>query len=120
MGKLLAESLRTAGAKAETHDDHFPADAPDEQWLDHAGKAGWIVLTKDKAIRRRPNERQALLASKVSAFVFTAGDISGDDMRKIIVNNLGKIAGLAVRTKPPFIAKITRSGDVALYEKKES
>jgi hypothetical protein len=33
---------------------------PDEVWLRDAGANGWIVLTKDDAIRRRPAEREAL------------------------------------------------------------
>ena len=35
-----------AGVNAITHDSLFSQDTPDEEWLTHAGKAGWIVLTK--------------------------------------------------------------------------
>jgi PIN like domain len=38
-----------------------PAGAPDTAWLPVIGQAGLVVLTRDKRIRSRPLERQALL-----------------------------------------------------------
>jgi PIN like domain len=36
---------------------------PDTVWLEQVGRAGWVALTKDDAIRRRPAELQALVAT---------------------------------------------------------
>jgi hypothetical protein len=72
--------LREAGAKVEVHDDHFTAECEDEEWLEAVGAHGWLVLTKDKYIRRRPSERRALEDAKVAAFVLTAGRVSGTEM----------------------------------------
>jgi hypothetical protein len=47
----------------EVHDDHFAPDAPDAVWLRVVGERGWVVLTKDERIRRRPLEREALLTA---------------------------------------------------------
>ena len=40
-------------------------------WLEQAGRTGWVALTKDDAIRRRPVELQALAAHGVRAFCLT-------------------------------------------------
>lgn len=50
-----------------------PEGAKDPQWLPVVGKAGLVVLTRDKRIRRRPLEREALLTSGVRACFQTTG-----------------------------------------------
>lgn len=96
------------------HDDHFPPAAKDEEWLTHAGRNGWIVLTKDHRIRYRNLERTALMSAGVGAFVLTAGDLNGDEMAKIFVKALPAISKFLAKHRKPFIAKITRSGSVSM------
>lgn len=81
----MAEALRAAGATVELHRDHFAPDAPDVEWLTEAGRRGWVVLTKDDAIRRNPLERRALLAANVRAFILTSQSMSGPDMADLVV-----------------------------------
>src|SRR5262249_51331803 len=49
-------ALRAAGAIVEAHADHFAQDASDDEWLAAVGTRGWIVITKDTAIRHRGTE----------------------------------------------------------------
>lgn len=65
--RKVVDALRAAGARVESHAEHFDADAPDEDWLMQAGRNGWVVLTKD-ALQERPIELQALAAARVRAF----------------------------------------------------
>jgi hypothetical protein len=117
MGRQIAVALSEAGVKTITHDSVFQEqDTPDDVWLARAGSEGWIVLTKDKLIRRRPLERQALIASGVRAFVFTGGNLSGVEMRESIIAALPRILRVAESTPPPFIARITGSGSVAVID----
>ena len=120
MGRKIAAALIAAGVKAITHDSVFQEeDTPDDVWLSRAGSEGWIVLTKDKLIRKRPIERHALLASGVRAFVFTGGNLSGVEMAESIIGALPRILRVVENTSPPFIARITGSGDVAVIESSE-
>lgn len=74
------------------------------------GARGWVVLMKDKRIRRIALEREALLRSGVRAFVLTAGNLRGPDMAQVFVMNLRRIVHIA-RTHPaPFIAAVTNAG----------
>jgi len=115
LGKIVvAEALRKAGANVEVHDDHFSQDVADEKWLEAAGKNGWVVLTKDRRIRFRATERQALINAGVKAFVLTAGDIDGPSMAAVFVKALPVILRFAGKHPPPFIATVTRSSSVKL------
>jgi predicted nuclease of predicted toxin-antitoxin system len=105
----VAEALRAAGATVELHRDHFADDAPDVEWLAEAGRRGWVVLTKDDAIRRNPLERRALLTANVRAFILTSQNMSGPDMAGLVVRFLPTIETLARSGKQPFIALVTRS-----------
>jgi hypothetical protein len=105
----VAEALKKMGATVEIHHDHFADDAPDLEWLAEVGRRGWVVLTKDDAIRRNPLERQALIAADVRAFILTSQNMSGPDMAELMTRLFSRIEKLARATPPPFIALVTRS-----------
>lgn len=84
----------------------------DVEWLTVAGAEEWIVLTRDKHIRLREIERDALVASKVAAFVFTGGNASGVETTEAIVAALPRMAKHLNVVKPPFICRVTASGHV--------
>ena len=93
--KIVSGALRQAGAQVEIHDDHFPPDAPDEDWLREAGRQRWVVLTKDRGIRYRAPALAAIRASDVRMFVLTAGDLQGPEMAAIFAKALSRIARVA-------------------------
>lgn len=71
--------------------DKFPVGVSDEDWLVEAGEQGWVVLTKDQAIARRPNEMLALTRSGVRAFVLTAGEMTGEEQARLFSRFLPKM-----------------------------
>ena len=115
--KLLAQSLLDNDEKVIVHDDLFAQDTIDEVWLEEAGKKNWIVLTHDTKIRYRKSETDALLAHDVRAFVLTAKKLTGKEIAGVIVKALPRIKKLISKTPAPFIAHITRSGDVKIKPK---
>lgn len=80
LGKAVANALRVAGANVQVHDDHFAQAAQDEDWIPRVAAQGWVILTKDKNIRRRPSEREALLMSSARIFTLSSGNMRGADM----------------------------------------
>ena len=94
LGKRVPAALRAAGADVRVHVDHFTQGTPDVDWLLRAIRGHrWVVLTKDKNMRRRPLEIAALMEAGLRVFAVTAGNLTGE--------------------KPgPFIARITRTGQV--------
>ena len=111
----MADILRAADLKVEVHDDHFAQDAPDSEWLAAAGKNNWIVITRDERIRYRAAEKQAIRRAKVRAFVLAAqGDLRAEMLAQNFLKAVRKVRRIVEQQKPPFIAKISRSGDVSL------
>ncbi len=115
--RIVPEALRSAGAPVEIHDDHFPQDARDEAWLAEAGRRDWVVLTKDKNLRYRAVETQALMTAKVRAFVLTArGDLSGPEIAQIFVKALPAMRRVCATVTPPFIAHVSRDSNVSVVK----
>jgi predicted nuclease of predicted toxin-antitoxin system len=98
----------------QIHDEHFRQDATDVEWLHEVGQRGWVVLTKDEKIRRRAHERKALMQAGVRAFVLVAGNLSGPEMAAAFVQALPAIHRFLARHNPPFIARVTRGGEVSM------
>lgn len=96
------------------HDDHFPQDAEDETWLADVGARDWLVITKDKNIRRRPLERRALERAKVGAFFVSGGNMTGTQMAALLEKQLMAMIRFAARTTRPFLAAVSDSGVRAL------
>jgi len=93
-----------------------PEGARDSQWLPVVGKAGLVVLTRDKRIRRRPLERQALLASGVRACFQTAGgQLSLFEQLQLWLRHWSEIESLVEEEPGPWLASVTRVG-VRIFE----
>jgi hypothetical protein len=73
----LADALRSHNIAFIALHDRFPIDVSDEEWLRVASNEGWIVLSRDKRIRRKPNELAALQSSKVATL---ADPLSGSTL----------------------------------------
>jgi hypothetical protein len=76
------------------------------------GSNAWVLLTTDKRIRYNFLEKRALEQSAVREFVFASGNMSGQDMAAALEFALPKMRRLCRKLKPPFVAAITRTGEV--------
>lgn len=75
------------------------------------------MITRDERIRYRIAEKQAIRRAKVRAFVLAAqGDLRAEMLAEICLKALPKIRQLVKQWKPPFVAKISRAGDVTVLE----
>lgn len=112
--RAILNSLQEAGIGYERYGSHFSPGISDDQWLPLVGREGWLLITVDKNIRYNELERRALMRFRVRAFVFTSGNLSGDDMAKLLVTAFPKMERICRRHDPPFVASITKSGAVHL------
>jgi predicted nuclease of predicted toxin-antitoxin system len=115
LGKSVGVALRQSGLQVELHSDHFADDADDQTWITVVGQRGWVVLTKDKAILTRPIELQAVIAAKVRMFRLPSGNMTGEDMGRVFVNNRLKMGRFMKKHPPPFIARVSASGVAMVY-----
>jgi predicted nuclease of predicted toxin-antitoxin system len=110
-GKLVAEALHAAGANVVVHDEVFEQNAKDVEWLAEAGRRGWIVLTKDAAIRRNPHERAMFHAAQVRVFTLARRNLIGAEMATLFVKALTGMSKRAANTPAPFVFSISRGGE---------
>ncbi len=107
--RKVVEAPRGAGARVESHADHFEPDAPDDEWLTVVGAREWVVPTKD-SLRARPNEMRAVAAANVRVFILTRRNLSGDEMASQFVSHLGAMIRLTKRQPAPFVATLSGRG----------
>ena len=85
LGKhVIAEALRASGAVVKVHDDHLPATAPDEDWIELAARKGWLAVTKDRNIRYRAAELEAIRDHGAMVLVVRATNATGKDIADIL------------------------------------
>ncbi len=106
------EALVQNGIHHERHGMHFSPGTEDSVWLPFVGEKGWILLTKDKRIRFNDLEKQAVIANRVREFYFTSGNFNGQEMAALLVVALPEMFRLCRKHRPPFIASLTKAGNV--------
>lgn len=108
----LGDALMELGIPFIPHHERFAPACPDEEWLEVAGKEGWIVLTRDKNIRRKPNELRAFREHGVIAFVLTGGDATAADTAALVTELYPKMMRRVKGTKPPAMFTLTMGGNI--------
>ena len=73
-----------------------------------------MLLTKDKKIRFNELEKSAIRRNRVREFYFASGNYSGAEMADMLVAALRDMARFCRRYDPPFIASISKAGNVGL------
>lgn len=117
LGKhIIAERLRSEGIWVEVHDDHLPLDAPDEEWIALVGRRGWLAITKDKNVRYRTAELEAIRRHSARVIVIRMKNATGSEIAEVLVKGRQRMARFASKTPAPFVAGIYKSGTVKDYE----
>jgi PIN like domain len=91
-----AEALKAAGYDARQPEEF--RGAKDVDWLPKVGEARWVVITKDKNIRRNQLEIDAFLNAGVRAFVITAGNVNREDQVTLLLRVMPKLLRICRRS----------------------
>jgi len=116
LGKRVTSALREYGFAVVAFTDHFEDGASDEEWIAKAASERWVVLTKDAAVRRRPNERLAIRNSGLRVFTLARGNWTSDEMSAAFVAAARRISNLLKKNPGPFIARITKAGELSVVD----
>lgn len=82
--------------------------AKDVEWLAEAGQRGWIVLTKDAAIRRNPHEKEMFRAARVRVFALARRNLIGAEMAALFAKAQPGMVKRATTVSAPFVFSISR------------
>lgn len=116
LGKGVGIKLREAGALVELHDDHYPQTSADVDWIPAVSSRGWVILTKDKNIRRSRGERADLIAANARVFTLTSGNMTGATMAHYFIVHLDDMERLCESTAAPFAFAVGPRGIEAIFE----
>lgn len=92
-------------------DERFPPNTPDREWLAVAGHEGWLVISRDKRIRRRPGEREAIRANDVGCFILGwRKNLTREEYVDILASSLDEMVERFEDTPRPFIYVVNSAG----------
>jgi hypothetical protein len=114
--RAVPEALRQSGARCELHGDHFESNCPDNEWILAVSARQWIILTKDKRIRRRSTYLEDLRKSRAAAFILTSGNTTGSDNAQAFSKALTSMISLVRTRTRPLIATVSTGGKISIIE----
>lgn len=104
---VLPAALRAAGLDVRTmQDEGFVQDVEDIEWIPAIAKRGWVIITKDKNIRRDSLELRAVLASAAYYFTLGKADRTATEMGEILLRHRATIERLVAHRSPPVVAQV--------------
>ena len=112
----IQEILREMGVRVEVHDDHFPQNTLDQDWIPKIGEWGWIILTKDARIARNTLERQAVARANLRMFTLASKKLSGEETAIAFREALPCMVKFIAENPAPFIAKVYKDGKVSVWK----
>jgi hypothetical protein len=93
-----------------------PSGAPrerthDKDWLPVAGANNWVVIKRDKKIRTRRWEREALIAAGLRTFCMTGGgNYTRWETLRLLTARWNRIEEVALTVPGPYIYSVTWEG----------
>lgn len=111
---VVPDALRAAVTEHERVEQR-PQGTLDLEWIPEAARGNWVCFTKDRALRRRPNERAALLHGAFATFL--VGEAKGEEHARRIVGALPVVRRILRSRDVPLVGRIEADGAVTiLYE----
>jgi hypothetical protein len=110
----LAQILRLLSVDALHLQDNFPADTDDVDWLPEIGAKGWVVITGDRGISKKPAERKVLEEANVIAVFMAKGFTSKPifELVSLFIRWWPEIARAVGRVKPGTSLEVNPNGKV--------
>jgi hypothetical protein len=83
----------------------------DREWIPEVGAKGWLVISKDKKIRTRPEERRAVKENNVGCFILNYRQpLNRWEILKLVTLTLDEMEEKFANTPRPFMYLIDRNG----------
>lgn len=110
LGRGIALRLQLEGHDASPFDEF--AGRSDVEFLPVIGERQWVLVTKDKNVRRNQLEVHAILNAGVRAFVITASGLDHQQISDLVLRAMPKIVRVC-RQRGPFVYNVTATGAIS-------
>ena len=109
----VAQALQLVRQDVEWFEPRFEPWKRDSEWLAEAGDNHWIVILRDKKVRTRPGERQAIILHGAGCFILNQGaDPTKWEYLKLLALTLDEMIAKDAVTPRPYIYTVNRNGDM--------
>ncbi|MBI2774083.1 MAG: DUF5615 family PIN-like protein [Chloroflexi bacterium] len=113
LSPVLVQGLRAFGEDVQHLRDSFAAEAPDTEWIPEVARRGWVVVTRDKHIRTRPLELDALRSHGLRVFIFSQKrDPDRWGWVELVVRRWLELKRFTETNGRPFVALIPEHGRI--------
>lgn len=105
--RIVPDGLRAAGWIVTTMDERYGAarsqSVADEEWIRDAASAGEVIITKDRAVARRPSEAEVIYYTDARVLVSADTQLTGTDLLDRLIAVEPAVERLAASTKGPWV-----------------
>lgn len=114
LGRELPNAIEALGAEVRRYVDLFPNDptVDDVDWIPRVTARGWVIVTKDKNIRRDSNERAVLIAARARYVCLASANMTGKQQVETLTGHWRTIDGVVRTRAAPLLVSVTRDGVV--------
>ena len=98
--------LRAAGLTCIAHDDQFPQDADDVEWIPPVAQNEWFAISRDNRIKKTEEEKKIVIATGLGLFLLTQGKRTVKEMGEHFVLALPMVDRYIKRKERPFIVSV--------------
>ena len=112
VGTSLPQALHTLKlpSQVEYHQNHFPTDSQDDEWMADVGSRGWIVIGHDSQHHRKPAELSAIQQYGIGCFYLWGRHAQRWEKMRCFLNAYQKMLEAINTTPKPFVYRITQVG----------
>lgn len=107
----IAVALRALNHDVTHVYDEGLKSAQDPEIFSYVGSRGWVLVTRDKKIRKRPHERAAYRAAGIGVFIYMgSAERTLDEQMGLVLRTIEDIEKTAGRERPPYVYGISDRG----------
>jgi hypothetical protein len=110
LGRGIALRLQAEGHDAKAFDEF--AGRPDVEFLPIIGARQWVLIRKDKNVRRNSTGGRSHPELRRPRFVVTVANLNHEQIAQLVLKAMPKITRIS-RQQGPFVYNITASGIVS-------
>jgi hypothetical protein len=112
----IVKILNILGVEARHLQDEFPAETNDVDWIPEVGRCGWVVITGDRGISRKPAERKVLEEANVIAVFMAKGFTTKPifELVSLFLRWWPEIERTVSRVRPATSLEVNPNGKVTL------